>query len=124
PEGRQEPSPTHPTAAAAPHPAAPGGGGSFIQIQPLESPRASGAGSTSMGVSVGPTPVRYTELQQADEHLATAHWHVRQARPADARGEYQEAARLYRLIVERGGRDAPGARARLEACERGLAALR
>jgi hypothetical protein len=126
-----QPLPTPPgPSAAPPPPAQPGPPGAPV-TPPV--PRAGGGEETSVDVrpeASGDGEVEVTvrpvvpTLAEAAEHLRLGYWHNGQGRKEEALQELAEAARLYRLLVDRGGEDGPPARRGLESAEGGLSALR
>jgi len=84
-------------------------------------PAAPAATPGPVDVTVRPAA---STLRDAAEQLRLAHYHYGLGRKEEARQEFTEAARLYRLAAERGGSDAAAARQGGEVADRGLEALK
>ena len=120
------------TPAAAPAaPAAPAPGSPSIRIQMLDGNQnaqpvapAPPPARPRLDVSVAPVHTRESALQEGLDHEGAAQRAKTGGELGAARAEYLEAARIFRLVAQRGGRDAGAARQRLAVCERVLGVAR
>jgi hypothetical protein len=77
-----------------------------------------------LDIEVAPVHTQESALQEGLDHQRAAEHAETGGQLSVARGEYLEAARIFRLVAQRGGRDATAARQRLAVCERALGMAR